>query len=65
MRYDYLDALPHALANIISEIFLHLGYLQRVTTCYRKFFFLNVNIHFFLNLTVTRVNPRQNIPNPC
>ena len=54
MRYHYLNALPHALPYIISEIFLHLGYLQRVTTCYRHFFFLNVNIHFFLNLTVTR-----------
>ena len=39
--YHNLNALshplPHMLPYIFSEIFLVLGYLQRVTTCYRHF----------------------------
>ena len=41
-HYHSLNALPHALPHalpyIFSEIFMILGYLQRVTTRYRHFF---------------------------
>ena len=62
-RYRDLNTLPHALpyalAYIFSENCLILGYLQRVTTCYRQFFTKIVYIYFFINLTVTHGNPLQ------
>ena len=58
-RYHGLNALPHALPYMFSEICLIFGYLQRVTTRYRQSFLKNsINI-FFINLTVTRGNPLQ------
>ena len=36
--YHKLNALPHALPNIFSEIYLVLDYLQRVTTHYCQCF---------------------------
>ena len=56
-------ALPHALPYVFSEICLVLDYLQLVTTCYHHFFFLNINIYFFINLMVTRCNVLQIAPN--
>ena len=44
--YHNLNALPHVLPYIFSEIFLVLGYLQRVTTCYR-YFFKKILIYIF------------------
>ena len=61
-RYHDLNVLPHALPHTLpyfcSEICLILGYLQRVTTRYRKFFKKNIYT-FFINLTVTHGNPLQ------
>ena len=37
-RCPKLNALPHALPYIFSEICLVLGNLQRVTTCYRQIY---------------------------
>ena len=39
--------------------------LQRVTTRYRQFFLKNINIRFFVNLTVTRGSPLQVAPKQC
>ena len=41
------------------------GYLQRVTTCYRQYIFLNINTYFFINLMVTRGNPLRIALKPC
>ena len=64
MRYHSLNALPHALPHalpyIFSDFFLVLGYLQRATVI---FFFKNINIYFFINLTVARGNALQIGPN--
>ena len=66
-RYHSLNALPHALPHaslyIFSEICLVLGYLQRVTTRYRHFFFKKYKYIFFINLTVTCGNALQIAPN--
>ena len=37
-RYHNLNALPHVLPYIFSEIFLVLGYLQRVTTRFHQIY---------------------------
>ena len=43
-----LQALQHVLPYIFSEIFLVLGYLQRVATRYRQFFEKNIYIHIYI-----------------
>ena len=62
-RYYNTTALPHALPYVFSEIYLVLGYLERVTMRYRQFFKKNINIHFFINLMVSRGNTLQIAPN--
>ena len=54
IRYHNLSALPHALPWILSQISLVLGYFQYVNTRYHNFLKENINIYFFINLTVTR-----------
>ena len=66
-RYHSLNALPHALPDallyILFDICLILGYLQRVTMCYR-YFFKNIFIYiFFINLTITRSSALEIDPN--
>ena len=58
-RYHILNALPHALLCIFSEIFLVLGNLQRVTTRYRQIYKKNICTIFFFKLTVTHGNALQ------
>ena len=46
-RYHNLDAMPHALPYIFSEIWLVLDNLQQVTARYRQLFLKNVNIFLY------------------
>ena len=48
-RYLILNALPHALPYILSEIFLVFGNLQRVTTHYPQIY-KKIYILFFKNI---------------
>ena len=56
-------ALPHALTYIFSEVYVVLGYVQRITMPYHHHFFLNIKIYFFINLTVICGNVLQITPN--
>ena len=46
-RYHNLNAMPHALPYIFSEIWLVLGNLQQVTVRYRQLFLKDINIFFY------------------
>ena len=61
--YHSLNALPHALLYIFSEICLVLDYLQRVTTFYHQFIKKYINIYFFMNLMVPRGDALKLAPN--
>ena len=43
-RYHNLNAMPHALPYIFSEIWLVLGNLQQFTVRYRQLFLKDINI---------------------
>ena len=60
-RYNTLYHRNYCI--FFSDIRLVLGYLQCATTRYHNFSFLNTNIFFFINLTVTRGNELQIVPN--
>ena len=47
-HYSSLNARPHALPYIVSEICLAFSYLQRVTTIYHCFILKKILIHLFL-----------------
>ena len=61
-HYHSMKALPRALPYRFSEICLVLCCFQRANTVI--LFKKNINIHFFINLIVTRGNAWQIAPKP-
>ena len=62
MHYPILNALPHALPYIFSEICLVLGNLQRVTTRYRQIYKKHV-YYFFKKIDGNALQIAQNQAN--
>ena len=50
MRYHNLNRFPQMLSYILSDIWLILGNLQRVTMRYIQSFFKNIITYIFLQI---------------
>ena len=64
-RYHNLNDLPLALPCIISYFSRVWGLFASGYRALPSIILKNVNIHFFVNLTVAQVNLQQIAPKPC